>query len=681
MNKTSLLILLNWFTLLHLYAQREYDIFKELDRVVIEEESLLPVIDSADYYFTRDRNLSVDLYEYYYMLADRYPQWYSKGDTIRTYAAYVYNWHAFELLGEDLDLAERLVDTAYEISSTYNDSVTLMRSFYNYGTIARIKGENYKALDYFNQHAVYYLEPFDSVKISNVYYQIGAVYTNMGEYDKSIEYLLQCVRIDEGLGRSESNRWAFGALASNYRQLKQFDKALDYSNRTLTIFEELKDTVGVGRSLFNQSNIYADMDSMDRAINLQKRSIDLLETQKNRQFLATAYQNLGGTYLNLGQYNLAEDYLEKGYDIHLKYNEQRQITSSKTSLSKVKIKLGKTGEAVQLLTDVYAYAKENNESSQLSEITKLLSEAYEQMGAYKESLRYRKEHGSWQDSLFSKNMITSVNEADAKYQTERKEAEIRRLSLEDDLNQERISRQRLALGGATGGLGILSFLIYRIFGQKRQIESQHKTISSSLSEKETLLKEIHHRVKNNMQVISSLLRIQSNQTEDAGALEALKEGQSRVQSMSLIHQDLYQHDNLTGIFMPDYLEKLSRSVIETYQLNPDQIKIDIEVDDMTLDVDTVVPLGLIINELVTNSLKYAFPKNREGNMYISLTEQDDQLLLTVKDDGIGIIGDEQKKGFGSGLIKAFADKLDAELLTTEDEGLQVSLTINEYVKI
>ena len=230
-------------------------------------------------------------------------------------------------------------------------------------------------------------------------------------------------------------------------------------------------------------------------------------------------------------------------------------------------------------------------------------------------------------------------------------------------------------------LALFSYGLSLKFADHIRLKSENETIRTLLGEKETLLKEIHHRVKNNMQVISSLLRIQTNQTTDEGALLALKEGQSRVQSMSLIHQDLYQHDNLTGIHMTDYIEKLGQSLLQTYKLSTDQITITTDVDDLTLDVDTVVPLGLIINELVTNSLKYAFPDSRAGTIHISLKEQSQCLLLTVSDDGVGIPQDVQEKGFGSGLIRAFARKLDGALDIDSKTGTKVTLTILDYQKV
>jgi two-component sensor histidine kinase len=250
------------------------------------------------------------------------------------------------------------------------------------------------------------------------------------------------------------------------------------------------------------------------------------------------------------------------------------------------------------------------------------------------------------------------------------------------------------LGTLSIGIGILGFLLYRLFGQKKQIEFQNRSISIALSEKDTLLREIHHGVKNNLQVISSLLRIQSSHTEDAVALDALKEGQSRVQSMSLIHQDLYERDNLAGIRMQTLLSRLSQNLFDTYNISRDRIEWATDIAHIHLDVETVVPLGLVINELVTNSLKYnelvtnslryAFTGDSKGVIEIELSGINDVLVLVVKDNGIGISDPDhiiEGDSFGYSFINVFANKLDADLSLEGGEGAKVILKIRDYKKI
>lgn len=190
---------------------------------------------------------------------------------------------------------------------------------------------------------------------------------------------------------------------------------------------------------------------------------------------------------------------------------------------------------------------------------------------------------------------------------------------------------------ATVGAAIQNAQLYGAMQQEvitRQRAEQEITLS--LKEKEVLLKEIHHRVKNNLQIITSLLNLQSAQIKDPDAIMLFRESQSRVRSMALIHEKLYQSKDLARIDFESYLRDLIVYLFRSYAANPEQIRAHIQSQDMFLGIDTAIPCGLIISELVTNALKYAFPQGRRGNLDISLAPEDDgHLCLLVKDDGVG----------------------------------------------
>lgn len=211
----------------------------------------------------------------------------------------------------------------------------------------------------------------------------------------------------------------------------------------------------------------------------------------------------------------------------------------------------------------------------------------------------------------------------------------------------------------------------------------NQELAVALSDKEILLREIHHRVKNNLQLVSSLLGIQSRGIKDSKAKEAINEGRSRVHSMSLIHHDLYRKDNLTGVEMQNYLPKLASDLFETYNIHGKHITLSTDIDDIKLDVETVIPIGLIVNELITNALKYAFPNAIAGELIVSLKEINNMLLLIVKDNGIGLDQnqlEQKEKSFGHSLIKAFKTKLGAEIKIGSFEGTSISIYIKNYKK-
>jgi two-component sensor histidine kinase len=214
------------------------------------------------------------------------------------------------------------------------------------------------------------------------------------------------------------------------------------------------------------------------------------------------------------------------------------------------------------------------------------------------------------------------------------------------------------------------------------LELKNNIISVSLSEKEVLLKEIHHRVKNNLQVISSLLNLQSKSIIDEKALAALNEGRNRVKSMALIQQNLYRDDNLTGVDIKDYIEKLINSLFVSYNIETAKIKLQTNIEQLQLDVDTVIPLGLIINELISNALKYAFVNKQNGLLQVMLYIQNTQLVLCVKDDGIGMDNDDLNKNnsasIGFKLVQSFLQKLEATMNVEKNNGTTITLTINKY---
>lgn len=229
---------------------------------------------------------------------------------------------------------------------------------------------------------------------------------------------------------------------------------------------------------------------------------------------------------------------------------------------------------------------------------------------------------------------------------------------------------------------ILFFLwaLARRYKNYISLQTEHLVVAQNLAEKDVLLREIHHRVKNNLQVISALLTLQSSHLKDAQAKEALREGQDRVQSMALIHKDLYQHENLKGVNTKDYLEQLINNLMSSYNIGSTEIEVELDIEELLLDVDTMIPLGLTINELISNALKHAYHENDHAKLNVYLKEENGVLKLKIKDNGKGV-GDVdviKQKSFGYSLIQSFAKKLDADLRIKSDNGLVIELDIKNY---
>ena len=205
-------------------------------------------------------------------------------------------------------------------------------------------------------------------------------------------------------------------------------------------------------------------------------------------------------------------------------------------------------------------------------------------------------------------------------------------------------------------------------------------IKASLKEKEVLLQEIHHRVKNNMQIISSILNLQSSVIKHKRTLELFKSSQSRIKSMALIHEKLYKSKDFTRIDFAKYVRSLSNDLFRVYGINPDVVELNINIKDLLLNINTAIPCGLIINELVSNSLKYAFPEGRKGKIKIAMSPLNkNEIELTVSDNGIGIPEEVDIKGtksLGLHLVTILAeDQLQGEIKLARKKGTKFHMIL------
>lgn len=244
-----------------------------------------------------------------------------------------------------------------------------------------------------------------------------------------------------------------------------------------------------------------------------------------------------------------------------------------------------------------------------------------------------------------------------------------------ELAREKRIRLQLIIGAVL--LLIASLAIFLLYRRQR---SKNLLIQRQADDLQVLMKEIHHRVKNNLQVISSLLDLQSLTIGDRQASQAIKESRNRVYSMALIHQNLYNEQNLMSIEMEDYINKLCQSLFESYHASENRISLETDVDPLLLDVDMVIPVGLVLNELISNALKYAFCDKEQGVLKITFKKSEDGMLLQVKDNGRGFptgMNIYQTPSFGYKLIKAFAQKLKAKLEVYNDDGACVMLHIRK----
>jgi two-component sensor histidine kinase len=208
-------------------------------------------------------------------------------------------------------------------------------------------------------------------------------------------------------------------------------------------------------------------------------------------------------------------------------------------------------------------------------------------------------------------------------------------------------------------------MVYRRIKKDHKIITEQKALlEQSLGEKETLLKEIHHRVKNNLQIISGLFDKQARLTKDELARKLMKDGQDRVFSIALVHQNLYQSDNLTSIEIKSYLEMLVKNIEKSQKSELQDIQLTLDVDDSVVDIDRAIPLGLILNELITNCYKYAFKDREKGDITVRFRQNAAEFVLGVQDNGVGLpthFDIQKTRSLGLNLVRGLVRQLGGKL--------------------
>jgi two-component sensor histidine kinase len=304
----------------------------------------------------------------------------------------------------------------------------------------------------------------------------------------------------------------------------------------------------------------------------------------------------------------------------------------------------------------------------LAAVYRELSRAYQGLGDYKKAFEALTSHHTYQDSVLTMEANERMAELQTLYETAQKERTITEQNAQ-------LSRQNTIMYFVLGMLAIVGIGIFLLYKLNRQLENRNQ-------EKDVLLKEIHHRVKNNLQILSSLLSLQSQYIKDEKALDAIQEGRNRVESMGLIHQKLFSADNITGVDMKDYVGQLCEYLKQSFSTDNKKIEVDHDIEIGLMDIDSAIPLGLIINELITNTRKYAVTKDNICRIMIKLWIDNEKILcLRVSDNGIAsekVATEYSSTSFGTDLVKILSKKLKGTVDITTDNGYQTLIKFRRY---
>ncbi len=539
------------------------------------------------------------------------------------------------------------------------------------------------------------LEKYKNLKLpekqSHVIADIALAWYFRGNYELAIRNQLAALELRKQAGNKKYISNSLNNLGLAYKARKDYPTAINYYKQSLTIKEETGDNLGIMNTTMNIGSLYQSRLIYDSAYLFAEKGLQIAIKLNSTKDIAGCKGNMGDALLNMNRIPEAKKYLAEAENIALVLNYTTCLITVYHAMGNIMVKEGNLTEALVYFQKGLQMSASNNRQEPVLNFTEKLAETYRAMGLPDKALFFKDSSIAVSNRLLNAENLRQINEMTAVYKTNEKEKQIIVLNAENNVVTSLAGRRKkernyfIAASALFIALAGFAFKAYRDNRKKKdELNRKNLIIEKTLSEKEVLMKEIHHRVKNNLQIVSSLLSLQSNYIKDEQALDAVTDSKNRVQSMALIHQNLYQENNLTGINVKDYIGKLCDNLFSTYNIRPGKIKLIKEIDNLIMDVDMVVPVGLILNELITNCLKYGFGNNFvDGMIKIILNEKDGSLHLAVYDNGKGFPPGFSEKGgqsFGYIMIEAFMGKLEGKVKYYNDEGARAEIEIPNFRK-
>lgn len=568
----------------------------------------------------------------------------------------------FTLAGEGLELATQLKDP---------QGMAFMQLYQ--GLAKAYEGDFETALPYFEHALSLQLARRDTLQAGLVLINLGLAHYYLGntglalvQYERAADYLHR---------RDQSDARLLHNIAMIYRKQGKYAQAAEYYQRSLAIKQAAGDSLGLANTRFNLATLHHQQGQTEAALAYARQALRAYEQTGDAGNEAATHTVLGSIFLDTGQQDRAAVSLERAGAYFAQHPEAHYALETCSDRGRLAAARQDWGQAESLFRQALEMAQKQGRKEEQASLHLQLSQALAAQGAHPAAYAQLDSSRHLQAALSDALRLALMEEMQARFEVGEAvyAQKMQGMALRQ---QQRLSG--ILLGGA--GLviaGILYFLYQKNRGN-RLLKGKNELIARALAEKEALMREMHHRIKNNLQFLSSLLRLQTRHLEDAGARDALMASRSRVLAMALVHRHLYQEEPLATIQVHEYLDRLVAELVDSYQDDHFSLVLDTAFDALSLDVDQAVPLGLIVNELVCNAMKYAFPGRESGRLSISLKQAPEALVLRVADDGTGgptAYSPNEQTGFGHRLVQLLAEKLHAHLSVVSQPGMTVSLTI------
>lgn len=503
-----------------------------------------------------------------------------------------------------------------------------------------------------------------------LYTNLGYVYERRGDLSKAFDWAKKTLDWGNATADLKAQAMAYSDISYLLWKQEKYETGLMYGLKSLELFRKRGiDDLDFDFTHYVVGNNYLALSQLEKAKSHFLQSIAMGERFGFYNNLSDAYISLVSLYIKKNDLMAAKKAGNSAlYYAELLDNDFMQMRAL-LGLGEITFASGDFKEAEShLVNSIKLAGKDYGDPFFLSKAYKNLSDTYEKLGKIHKALSAYKNYHTLNQTIFNKETEQKTATLKAALDLAQKENTIKQQSL--DLAQQKKNTTYWYVGSIL--LFVFSLLLFRGY---RIIKRKNHLLEIQNKEKNFLVQETHHRIKNNLQVVCSLLSLQSERIKDPLMQQIMLESQNRVQSMGLVHQKLYQGKNLACIEMKDYFSKLGEDIVHSFGAG-NKVKLTCGMNPMELDIVTAIPIGLIVNELITNSLKYAFPKKSSGHITLYMEEINHTLKLHYMDDGVGFKerSPDCPPGFGAQLIQLLTTQLNGEIRKIRHEGTYFLLT-------
>lgn len=505
--------------------------------------------------------------------------------------------------------------------------------------------------------------------------KLGVYYQNIDEDSIAIKLYTESLQLAEKIKDSVRILPPYRGFVFLFTKMGLYGKAISYGLEGIRRSEQFNDQISVAFISNNLGNAYLQSGKYNLAVQYYQKALSI---NKDAENIIRNCSNIGNAYLFLNKPDSAAKYLDRAEKLLPQVDIPRVIIFANSYIAKLRNVQNKPSEAIKYGINAVKVAKKYQLESIADVAYQSLVDAYKRTNKPDSALWALENYWQIKQRFLETNRNKTVSQVEQQFQQYKKENEIAILKKDQEIN----STEKNAAIIVAVLLALLAGLFYNRFRLKKkvsetlevknaEIENQKTLIQASLAEKETLLREIHHRVKNNLQIISSLLNFQSESIEDENVLSSIKDGQTRIQAMSLIHQNLYQSENINQVNIENYIKELVGYLASMYSGNSKNVSVKVVANNIFYEIETAIPLGLIVNELVSNAFKYAF-EQAKGEIHIEIKERElGESLLIVRDNGKGLSQGfelEKNTSLGLKLVKILSKQLRGKVNYRNENG-------------